>query len=570
MLACSADGGSTWTQPVSVGSGDFAKPMVGPNGDLYVAYCSGASCSGTNQIQMLNRFSSCANGLAVKSGFPVVVSSFADAQMCPIPGLDRCNGGDRLSGPMVAVDNDNRVYVTFTNTSAVGNEDVLVFEMEEGARAFANSMIVSGSVAAHRFMPWICASGRSAFVSWYDRSRATAINNSLTDYLGAGVAMENGALVSKWITNASGNADPECATGFPSGQEFPNLATSCVPAQMPGVGGGVPKYGDYNGNACAGPFFFAAWASATAPPKVQAAAGIATYVLKLAPSTGIEIKPRPGMCLDVPNAALSPVFLQAFPCHGGSNQRWLLDFDGQGLVSIRSVASQLCLDRPNSQLGYIQVQQYPCHGGDNQKWQLYAINSTDPSDPFDIPFLQVRTADRGWGLQVDPADPSNRLTLTDNLGSSGLLLNDPNTAFQFVVHPSNEFINLSHRDSAWVADVPGSRMNSGARVQIFPPNDGGNQKWRFDPQNDPFFTIRNLTSDKCLTAQGSGPLNPLDIVQSDCVGSDVQNWRLVLWPNGSYQIRSRQQSCLGVTAGSQWMQELDCDGSNRQLWSFVP
>jgi hypothetical protein len=146
--------------------------------------------------------------------------------------------------------------------------------------------------------------------------------------------------------------------------------------------------------------FFGAWASATSPPRVAPVNAITIFAAVFNSWTdGVEIKPTADSCLDVPSEALSQAFLQSFRCHGGSNQRWHLDFDDHGLVSIRSKQSQLCMDRPNGDVGFIRIQQYPCHGGMNQKWQLYAVNN---SDPFDIPYLQVRTPDGAWGLSLDP------------------------------------------------------------------------------------------------------------------------------------------------------------------------
>ena len=43
------------------------------------------------------------------------------------------------------------------------------------------------------------------------------------------------------------------------------------------TGGGSPKYGDYNGIACAGNAVVAAWTSATPPSGVTAAAGLRVY-----------------------------------------------------------------------------------------------------------------------------------------------------------------------------------------------------------------------------------------------------------------------------------------------------
>jgi hypothetical protein len=171
------------------------------------------------------------------------MANVSDGAMCPIPGLDRCNGGNKISSHMVAPDDTHlsQVYVVFANTSTQGNDNIVVLESENGGQSFPNRTEVSSSIPAHRFMPWICATGGTAFVSWYDRSRAISTNNSLIDYLVAKVSMTAGSLSSGAISNLSGNADPQCATGFPFGQEFNDLATSCVPPQIPGNGNGLPK-----------------------------------------------------------------------------------------------------------------------------------------------------------------------------------------------------------------------------------------------------------------------------------------------------------------------------------------
>jgi hypothetical protein len=56
---------------------------------------------------------------------------------------------------------------------------------------------------------------------------------------------------------------------------FPNGACPAVPAapETCVIGGGQPKYGDYNGNACANGRVYAAWASATPPPWIGGVAG---------------------------------------------------------------------------------------------------------------------------------------------------------------------------------------------------------------------------------------------------------------------------------------------------------
>lgn len=84
-------------------------------------------------------------------------------------------------------------------------------------------------------------------------------------------------------------------------------------------------------------------------------------------SSGVTLRSL-GLCLDVDHgltAQGTPV--QLWNCHGGPNQRWVLDAG-----TIRSaLAPNLCLDvNEASSAPGARVQIWPCHGGPNQRWTL--------------------------------------------------------------------------------------------------------------------------------------------------------------------------------------------------------
>src|SRR5574337_683031 len=95
-IVCSQNGGTTWTAPAAIGTGDVPRITVDSDGFVEVVYRSGSN-------RMLHKFSSCAAGLGPQVGFPVTVAAVTDVA-CPVPGLDRCNNGNLLSSHMVAVD----------------------------------------------------------------------------------------------------------------------------------------------------------------------------------------------------------------------------------------------------------------------------------------------------------------------------------------------------------------------------------------------------------------------------------------------------------------------------------
>ena len=183
----------------------------------------------------------------------------------------------------------------------------------------ARSVTLNGGAIGRRFMPWVCAVGGVAYVNWFDRRAASAANNSLTDFFGS-TASRNGAgnLVAglERQINPANTADAQCEAGVAAGSAAswlnstratqdsetctnqPQLAGQCFrPGTNPPVGsgqpcdfstpncptlpvaetcqtgGGTPKYGDYNGNACTAGRLYSIWPSATTPPPVIGPAG---------------------------------------------------------------------------------------------------------------------------------------------------------------------------------------------------------------------------------------------------------------------------------------------------------
>jgi hypothetical protein len=100
------------------------------------------------------------------------VSGFTDFAGCEVMngfgGLDRCNDGNILSSPTVTVDdtNANHVYAAWANNTAANNENTLVADSTDGGVNWRAAVTINTNVTTRRFMPWACASGGSAFVTW--------------------------------------------------------------------------------------------------------------------------------------------------------------------------------------------------------------------------------------------------------------------------------------------------------------------------------------------------------------------------------------------------------------------
>jgi hypothetical protein len=296
-INCSPDSGAHWSPFFTLETdSDFPRVAVGSDGSFYVVYATFATSGATTGNIRIDKFNACpalntltqtvpAMTRAATGGYPKTVSAFTTFGGCEVAsgfaGLDRCNDGNILSSPAVAVDdtNANHIYVTWANNTASNNEDILVSDSTNDG-AFSSPVRISdtsGNGKARRFMPWACVTGGKAFVTWYDRRAATAGNNDLTDYYAASAGLSGGSLVANNDEfKISTMSDAQCTT-WPSGPRSVFDSENCsVQPQNAGVcsvsktrcdfkgspglqcpsgetcqtGNGAVKYGDYNGNAC--------------------------------------------------------------------------------------------------------------------------------------------------------------------------------------------------------------------------------------------------------------------------------------------------------------------------------
>ncbi len=295
-ISCSTNSGASWSGRISAGSGDHPRVTVGPDGFVYVTQMDGDDV-------VVSKFTSCRSGLTPVNNFPVTVLS-TDTPSCPYPGLDRCDVMS-IQSPTLAVDDTDpsHLYVSYVQNASGSNDDIVVADSSNGGRTWSDGITVSSHQAGHRFFPWMCSMGGTAFVSYYDRAAATSAHNDLTNFFRSSAFLQQGTLTAGTPHNLSRNPDPECASPWPRGFDNSDDWTSCsvIPkagrcasplqtgsktpcnlnapvCSVPGefcqaLVTGAPKYGDYNGIGCGGSHVVSAWASATAPPGLPATGG---------------------------------------------------------------------------------------------------------------------------------------------------------------------------------------------------------------------------------------------------------------------------------------------------------
>lgn len=307
-LVCSQDSGVTWTAPISLGANSaFPRITAGQDGFVYVAAYGGG-------FYRLWKFDSCANGLGLVAGFPKQVVA-RNPYDCPFAGHDRCD--QNPSSQTVAVDDTDpqHIYFAYAEDAGPGSDsNVFVRDSLDGGVTWPAARVVqaNAAVAGRRIFPWLCTTSGDAVVTWYEQR--DPVPSDTTHHWGARVGLSFfDTLVSKEVFRISEVPDNWCDSGWscgtrvaPSASEScpiqPQLAGRCGDADpmtpnsntpcdfsdeaaIPGTycpqpfvgsgnnetclgGNGCPKYGDYNGNACAGAKLFAAWPSAASPPGV--------------------------------------------------------------------------------------------------------------------------------------------------------------------------------------------------------------------------------------------------------------------------------------------------------------
>jgi len=369
-ITCSTTGGATWSAGNVGIAGDFPRVTVGQDGSVYVAF----EDTGANNVARLriNKFASCNTNPAMPAlaGWPVTVAAGVGELPCPIPGLDRCTSGNTMRSPTVVVDDTSaaHVFYAYASNTAAGNENILIHDSMDSGATWSGATTLNKGGTARRYMPWMCATRGTAYVTWYDRRNAIAAND-LTDYFGVSAARSGGNLNAgaEFQLNTPGTSDAQCQGGqavgsqasWPGGSRAISDSLMCTqPGQRAGVcgtgpcgqpgntcpagqvcdlaggalgngtgicrfggqqfcdfntvvcndgrdscqlwGGGIPKYGDYDGNACGQGHLYTAWASATPAramnPGIDLFFTVRDFVTPTAACMSVTTKTDPGVC----------------------------------------------------------------------------------------------------------------------------------------------------------------------------------------------------------------------------------------------------------------------------------
>jgi hypothetical protein len=130
---------------------------------------------------------------------------------------------------------------------------------------------------------------------------------------------------------------------------------------------------------------------------------------------------------------------------------------------------------------------------------------------------------------------------------------------------------LVARNSQRCVSVEAASIQSGAQTVQLDCMDSPSQQWRLVATSPGYYTIRAVTSDKCLSIEGPSLDNRARAILWECQGAQTPNqeWRLVQKDSGYFSIEARHSGkCLSVSGGSAQsgaiLRQFDCQEAPNQ------
>lgn len=218
-VSTSTDGGQTFSSPINISGNDSfgvqgSMPMVGPNGEVYVAFSFiGIDFNSGNIVSSVSLVKSTDGG---KTFSPA--KSIANTNMFPFfsaTGGDgvRCNGF-----PSISVDKEGRVHIAYADSSRNAREDrsdIFYIRSTDGGTTFSQPLKVNDDITGTtQINPSVAVAGDGTVaIRWWDRRNDT-VNDSLTDVYMA-FSKDNGASFGKnfritdhnWVFSPSETSD---------------------------------------------------------------------------------------------------------------------------------------------------------------------------------------------------------------------------------------------------------------------------------------------------------------------------------------------------------------------------
>ncbi|WP_435363615.1 RICIN domain-containing protein [Haloarchaeobius sp. DYHT-AS-18] len=280
------------------------------------------------------------------------------------------------------------------------------------------------------------------------------------------------------------------------------------------------------------------------------------------------INVRSGKALDVADFADdNGSNIHTWDYHGGENQKWKVEYQGDGKYSLIAQHSGKVADVAGFSTdrgGNIHQWEWNGNDAENQKWEIHPQDSGDYRivNEHSGMVMQVPVNSTENGENVEQMDwfdyanqrwrirPTGKKSVQEgeykivNVKSGKVLdienLSDDNGANLHQMEYSGganqrwqvDYLGDSQyrfvaKHSDKVFDVKDESKDNGKTIHQWEWEDDANQKWYIDPLGDDEFRIRNVNSNKVVDVEGASTGDGADIQQYDWHGGDNQRWKLV-------------------------------------------
>ena len=238
--------------------------------------------------------------------------------------------------------------------------------------------------------------------------------------------------------------------------------------------------------------------------------------------------------------------VQIWNYENASQQKFKLEYDGQGYYTIRNLNSGKVLDVQDASMkSGANVWQYFYNGSDAQKWiirknedESYSIFSKLTGYCLDI---QNGDLNNGANIQVysNNSSGAQKFSFTQIAQLQGTKTIEEGT-----------YKILNFIDSSKCIEVSGGSTEDRANVQIWNYENAPQQKFKIEYDGQGYYTIRNLNSGKVLDVQDASMKSGANVWQYFYNGSDAQKWIIRKNEDESYSIFSKLTGyCLDIQNG---------------------
>ena len=252
--------------------------------------------------------------------------------------------------------------------------------------------------------------------------------------------------------------------------------------------------------------------------------------------------------LEVENASTAnQANVQLWSYVGGIQQKFKLEYDGNGYYIIRNAYSNKVLDVEGGALSSeTNVSQCDYNGTDSQRWIIekssdgfYFIVSKQSELYLDV---ENAMAKDGSNIQV--------YTGNENLSQKFKIEEiKPMTGEKTLKNGTYRIATSLNNNIG--AEVKNSSHANQANVQVWTYDGGNQQKFQLEYDGKGYYVIRNVNSKKVLDVQNAGMLSGTNVWQYDYNGTDSQKWIIKKTQDGYYNIISKlNELCLDVAGGT--------------------